>query len=87
MNQAGPSDVDQSTYFVPRSVASKILEDIRRALACKMPPEVIENLIQARYSIDPFLPCPGGAHENAHVDHCSVCAPRWGWVGKGIKVR
>ncbi len=25
-------------------------------------------------------PCPGMAHHNAHVDNCSLCAPRWGWI-------
>lgn len=24
--------------------------------------------------------CPGEAHSNAHIDHCGICAPRWGWV-------
>lgn len=25
-------------------------------------------------------PCPGAAHSNAYIDHCGVCAPRWGQV-------
>lgn len=24
--------------------------------------------------------CPGGAHENAYIDNCSICAPRWGRI-------
>ncbi len=28
-----------------------------------------------------FEACPGGAHSNPHIDNCSHCAPRWGWVG------
>jgi hypothetical protein len=27
-----------------------------------------------------LIPCPGQAHSNAHIDNCSQCAPRWGWV-------
>lgn len=23
-------------------------------------------------------PCNGQAHSNAHIDHCSLCAPQWG---------
>lgn len=29
----------------------------------------------------PTLPCPGGAHSNAHIDHCMVCLNHtWGWL-------
>ena len=27
-----------------------------------------------------LVPCDGEAHENPHIDNCSQCAPRWGWV-------
>lgn len=27
-----------------------------------------------------FVPCPGEAHSNAHIDNCMLCAPRWGLV-------
>jgi hypothetical protein len=27
-----------------------------------------------------FVPCTGEAHSNAFIDHCSLCAPRWGQV-------
>lgn len=27
-----------------------------------------------------LVPCPGEAHSNAFIDHCAVCAPRWGQV-------
>ena len=26
------------------------------------------------------IPCPGEAHKNAFIDHCGICAPRWGTV-------
>lgn len=29
-----------------------------------------------------LIPCPGEAHSNGFIDHCSVCMPRWGWVEK-----
>lgn len=25
-----------------------------------------------------LFPCPGEAHQNAHIDNCGLCAPRWG---------
>ena len=25
-----------------------------------------------------LVPCPGEAHENAYIDHCGICKPRWG---------
>lgn len=28
----------------------------------------------------PIIDCPGSAHDNAYVDHCMLCAPRWGKV-------
>lgn len=30
------------------------------------------------------LPCPGEAHSNAHIDHCGLCAPRWGIVKEAV---
>lgn len=27
-----------------------------------------------------LVPCQGEAHRNAHIDHCMLCAPRWGVV-------
>lgn len=38
----------------------------------------------------PFLvPCQGFAHTadaQGMQDHCSLCAPRWGWVGEKVRV-
>jgi hypothetical protein len=31
--------------------------------------------------LKPLEPCTGEAHSNPHIDHCFLCAPRWGWVG------
>jgi hypothetical protein len=25
-----------------------------------------------------FIPCTGEAHGNPYIDHCMLCAPRWG---------
>lgn len=27
-----------------------------------------------------LVACPGAAHSNAHIDHCGLCAPRWGYI-------
>ena len=27
-----------------------------------------------------FEPCPGEAHSNLHIDHCGLCASRWGVI-------
>ena len=27
-----------------------------------------------------LVPCPGEAHSNPWIDHCMLCAPRWGWI-------
>lgn len=81
--KANPNDF----HLVARSRAAKLLNDLRQALARRDDPEAIENFIQRQYGIDPLLPCRGEAHENPHVDHCMLCAPRWGWVGKVIKLR
>ncbi len=27
-----------------------------------------------------MIPCPGEAHDNAFIDHCGVCMPRWGVI-------
>jgi hypothetical protein len=26
-----------------------------------------------------LIKCNGEAHSNPHIDHCMICAPRWGW--------
>lgn len=34
--------------------------------------------------------CPGHAHSPevaGNQDHCSICAPRWGWVGPKVVIR
>jgi hypothetical protein len=74
-------------HLMARSRAAKLLDDIRQALARRDSAETIENFIQRQYGIDPLLPCRGEAHSNAYIDNCMCCAPRWGHVGKGIKIR
>lgn len=27
-----------------------------------------------------LIPCPGEAHGNPNIDHCTICAPRWNQV-------
>jgi len=37
-------------------------------------------ILYVRATTGRTVPCPGAAHLNPHVDHCLVCAPRWGIV-------
>jgi len=32
-------------------------------------------------------PCPGEAHENPNIDHCSLCMPDWGIIYHMISVK
>lgn len=27
-----------------------------------------------------LVPCPGEAHTTIYIDHCMLCAPRWGYM-------
>ncbi len=40
------------------------------------------QLLFERFNVGKLEECGGEAHSNAHIDNCSRCAPRWGWVGK-----
>lgn len=40
----------------------------------------IVDALARNYGIKPLQACAGEAHADANIDHCSVCAPRWGWV-------
>ena len=40
----------------------------------------------AQHNVPPLEICTGEAHSNAFIDNCMVCAPRWGFVGKAVKV-
>ena len=37
-------------------------------------------------NVPPLHECHGEAHSNINIDHCMVCAPRWGWKGEKVRV-
>lgn len=37
--------------------------------------------------IKPLKVCKGEAHSNAYIDHCLICAPRYGLIGPQVKVK
>jgi hypothetical protein len=41
----------------------------------------LQDILQ-RWQLPLLAACEGEAHSNAHIDNCSLCAPRWGFVGK-----
>lgn len=64
----------------------RVLEAANRSAGSETVPlwRVQEMLEKAR--LPKLERCNGEAHSNAYIDHCSVCAPRWGWVGPVEKV-
>lgn len=70
-----------------RKHAADVLDAIRAMLASREPPAQIERFLQRQWGIQPLAACDGSAHENAHVDNCPRCAPRWGWVGDRVAVK
>jgi len=43
--------------------------------------QALDEAAQLQTAGRKLVPCPGSAHENeAYVDNCSICAPRWGWI-------
>jgi RecJ-like exonuclease len=71
---------------IPRSVAADVIDEIRQALFQGSTAETITNMLGERFGIPPLQQCSG--HENeAYIDNCMRCAPRWGMVGPKIKVK
>lgn len=74
-----------------RSKAARLLEEIREALSehVKDPTLAVHDIRRAlsEAGVEPLTPCPGEAHTaGGWIDNCSVCAPRWGWIGDKIKI-
>jgi hypothetical protein len=65
---------------LPRKRLVKVLDEVRMMLAQGLEAKRIATFLERQYAILPLKPCPGAAHRNPHIDHCMVCAPRWGWV-------
>lgn len=70
-----------------RKQATALIDGIREILsAAQTHDELATAAIKIRRRLEinglpMFAPCQGEAHSNAHIDHCSLCAPRWGFVG------
>ena len=69
-----------------RSEAARLIDKLRELAAD--PSTDRQNFIDAleEAGIYPLEVCTGEAHSNAFIDNCSLCAPRWGFVGKAVKV-
>lgn len=78
-----PRDTD---LRIRRARAADILDEVRVLLARRHSPEAIESELNHRFGIEPLVECRGEAHSDANIDHCMVCAPRWGWTGPRIKI-
>jgi hypothetical protein len=65
--------IDAIRVIVARSEAQELVADTAAELVA---------IELAEFGLTPLEPCGGEAHSNAHIDNCSLCAPRWGFVGK-----
>ena len=74
-----------SQIKITRTQAAKIIERLREEAA---EGDARAKRILDSYGIEPLKKCTGFAHtpDGCFVDNCTVCAPRWGWVGDKIKV-
>lgn len=70
-----------------RSKAANLIDDLRQLDAKHRFHDVKDEgalglrAILESFDLTPLEPCDGESHSNAHIDNCSRCAPRWGFVG------
>lgn len=71
-----------------RSQAARLIDELREMAARTDRTYTATELGDwlAQHGIAPLEVCTGEAHSNPFIDNCMVCAPRWGFVGKAIKV-
>ncbi len=71
-----------------RSQAAALIDQLREMAARTDRTYTATELgdMLAQFGIPPLEVCNGEAHSNAFIDNCMVCAPRWGFVGKAVKV-
>lgn len=69
-----------------RSQAEKLIDRIRE-IAAKPTADIALIRALEDAGIGPLVKCEGEAHSNPFIDNCMTCAPRWGFVGKAVKVR
>lgn len=81
------------TLDVTRSQAAGVIEAIRRLIAIGLPvnPLTLKAALEREGLWETALtPCPGEAHTAqvaGNIDHCQICAPRWGWCGPSVRVK
>jgi hypothetical protein len=73
---------------VKRSQAERLIDEMREMAAQTDRTYTATDLGDwlAQHNVPPLEVCEGEAHSNAFIDNCSLCAPRWGFVGKREKV-
>ena len=67
-----------------RKQATALIDELRILAAAPMSGDELSLRLQGAlesYGLRALTPCPGEARSNPHIDNCSLCAPRWGWVG------
>ena len=75
-----------------RTQAARLIDRIRvilaesKATGRTIDPAVIEDEL-LRLEVKPLVKCTGEAHSNPFIDNCSMCAPRWGWIGEKVQVK
>ena len=71
-----------------RSQAAALIDQLREMAANKGRTWTADDLaaLLRSFNVDPLEVCTGEAHSNAFIDNCGVCMPRWGFVGKAVKV-
>jgi hypothetical protein len=71
-----------------RRAQAVLLIDEIRGLAAKEASGTAIRLSEMleRYGVPPLTVCTGEAHSNAFIDNCMACAPRWGFVGKAVRI-
>ncbi len=74
-----------TTVKVSRKSARGLIEDLRYAAARhddRWAREVLRD-----WGIPELTDCPGPAHgPDSQQDHCSICMPRWGYVGPKVVI-
>jgi hypothetical protein len=73
---------------VKRSQAAALIDNLREMAARSDRTYSAAELghLLAQYDIAPLTICTGEAHSSPYIDNCGLCAPRWGFAGKTIRV-
>jgi len=76
-------------HFLTRTRAAALIDRVREIEARQRGTDegVALAILLDDFGLSPLEQCPGEAHSNGHIDHCSRCKPGWGYVGRPVKVR